>query len=102
MKTATAHRAWDEAWRSEDGRADWLVPDQDVITGAKISLEQGGRRALDLGCGVGRHALALATAGFDVSAIDASDTGIEHLKGRGRQGGPRHRYAGRLDDGTPL
>lgn len=30
----------------------------------------GGRRALDLGCGTGRHTLALVEAGADVAALD--------------------------------
>ena len=37
------------------------------------------RRALDLGCGVGRHALALADAGFEVDAFDGSETGLAVL-----------------------
>jgi ubiquinone/menaquinone biosynthesis C-methylase UbiE len=31
---------------------------------------------LDLGCGVGRHALLLAERGFDVEAIDGSLAGL--------------------------
>ena len=31
---------------------------------------------LDLGCGVGRHALLLAEHGFDVEAIDGSLAGL--------------------------
>src|SRR3954453_9952369 len=32
----------------------------------------GGRRALDLGCGTGRHSLALSEAGARVTALDTS------------------------------
>jgi SAM-dependent methyltransferase len=34
-------------------------------------------RALDLACGTGRHALRLAEAGFDVTAVDISAVAIE-------------------------
>jgi tellurite methyltransferase len=37
---------------------------------------RAARRVLDLGCGVGRHALLLAERGFDVEAIDGSLAGL--------------------------
>ena len=37
-------------------------------------------RFLDLGCGAGRHAIALARDGFDVHATDLSETGINFLQ----------------------
>ena len=37
---------------------------------------RAARRVLDLGCGVGRHALLLAEHGFDVEAIDGSLAGL--------------------------
>jgi tellurite methyltransferase len=35
---------------------------------------------LDLGCGLGRHAIAFAQAGFSVTAIDGSEAAIQHLR----------------------
>ncbi len=35
---------------------------------------------LDLGCGLGRHAVAFAQAGFSVTATDASESAISHLR----------------------
>ncbi|MBC7301684.1 MAG: class I SAM-dependent methyltransferase [Nocardia sp.] len=50
-----------------------LVPDESGVT---PSLP----RALDLACGEGRHALWLATHGWEVTAVDFSQVGID--KGR--------------------
>lgn len=36
-------------------------------------------KVLDLGCGLGRHAIAFALAQFSVTATDASSTAIQHL-----------------------
>jgi len=46
----------------------------------RIDLEEGA--VLDLGCGPGRHALPLARAGLDVTAIDTSQALLEQLRGR--------------------
>ena len=40
----------------------------------------GPRRVLEIGCGVGLHAWLWHEAGFNVTAIDASPTGIAHAK----------------------
>jgi len=77
MNTAsTAYQAWDKRWATEAGRADWIVPEPFVNVRLPVLEQRGVRRVLDLGCGVGRHALALAEAGFDVCALDASPTGL--------------------------
>lgn len=80
FETATAHRSWDETWKSEEGRERWLLPDADVRWRARRVKARGGRRALDLGCGVGRHALYFAGLGFETHAIDGSETGIALLR----------------------
>jgi tellurite methyltransferase len=41
-------------------------------------------RALDIACGVGRHALYLAERGWQVTAVDSSRVGIEILRQRAR------------------
>lgn len=78
--TATAHLDWDNRWKTDEGRADWIKPDASVVAATELAKARGGRKVLDLGCGVGRHALYLAEAGFDVCAIDASETGIAHCR----------------------
>jgi SAM-dependent methyltransferase len=77
--TATAHLTWDERWKSADGRAEWLDPEPFVMDFAGAVSDPGRKRALDLGCGVGRHTLFLAAHGFETYAIDGSDAGIAHL-----------------------
>ncbi|MHA7772267.1 class I SAM-dependent methyltransferase [Roseibium sp. M-1] len=79
-KTDTAHLAWDKRWRTEEGRADWLRPEEDVAGLIETLQGQGPVRALDLGCGVGRHALAFARAGFETHAMDLSEAGLAELQ----------------------
>ena len=72
----TAAESWDKRWATVAGRADWLDPEPDVAALLPELHGRGVRRVLDLGCGVGRHALMLATEGFDVEAIDGSAAGL--------------------------
>ena len=44
-------------------------------------------RALDIACGVGRHAIFLAEHGWSVTAVDSSRVGIEILRQRAREAG---------------
>lgn len=53
----------------------WLVQ-----RAALIRPRQPHATALDLACGVGRHALLLAELGYHVDAWDISDTGLELLQ----------------------
>ena len=52
-------------------------------SGANIS----GKRALDLACGAGRHAVLLAANGLEVLAVDASSVGIEITRRRAAERG---------------
>lgn len=80
MRTDTAHRKWNETWDSAEGRASWSKAEPDVLDCARAAYVSGARRALDLGCGVGRHALALAGLGFEVDALDGSEVGLAMLE----------------------
>lgn len=74
--TATSHLEWDRRWKTEEGRSDWLEPEPEVMAAARLLREAGASRALDLGCGVGRHSIFLSSLGFSVFAFDASHAGI--------------------------
>jgi tellurite methyltransferase len=53
------------------------------------SSRRGAKTALDLGCGVGRHALLLAESGFAVEAFDGSETGLDVLRQAAAASGAR-------------
>ncbi len=78
----TAHEEWDDRWRAavDLGRSEWSVPEPVVVGMVEALRERGARAVLDVGSGLGRHALHFAAAGFAVSAIDASPNGIEELR----------------------
>ena len=48
-------------------------------------------KAFDLGAGAGRDTLALAAAGFDVTAIDLSDRGVARIQQRAKETGVAER-----------
>ena len=78
--SATAHQTWDRNWQTEEGRAAWLEPSPAVTAAVQTLKKQGVKKALDLGCGVGRHALLLAKEGFEVWAADMSGSGLAFAK----------------------
>jgi 2-polyprenyl-3-methyl-5-hydroxy-6-metoxy-1,4-benzoquinol methylase len=67
--------AWNQAWKTEEGRAAWMKPEPFVVEMVESLAAAGVKRVLDLGFGVGRHAILLAKAGFEVEGIDASSNG---------------------------
>ena len=76
IASETAIDAWDKRWATAEGRAEWLDPEPDVVALLPELKARGARRALDLGCGVGRHAVFLAEHGLTVEAIDGSAAGL--------------------------
>lgn len=76
----TAIEAWNKRWATEEGRAGFVEPHSEVLALVPELRARGVRSVLDLGCGVGRHSLLLADAGFDVQAMDGSETGLKVLR----------------------
>ena len=77
---ATAVEAWDERWATPEGRADWLVPHAAVAAVVPMLKARGTQHVLDLGCGVGRHALLFAEHGFTVEAMDGATAGLDFAR----------------------
>lgn len=60
----------------------WLEPAPDVRSLLERWKDAGFSRVLDLGCGLGRHALLFARAGFSVTGFDLSEIGLTKLRER--------------------
>lgn len=73
----TESKAWN--WREEKNTY-WLTPSEDSYYLANRWKEKGYEKLLDFGCGLGRHAVFFAKQGFQVSAFDLSEEGIDHLE----------------------
>lgn len=58
----------------------WIAPDPDVIRFGHMLLGAGRRLVHDVGCGAGRHALALAEAGLHVIASDVTPALVRHVR----------------------
>ncbi|MCA1592113.1 MAG: methyltransferase domain-containing protein [Acidobacteria bacterium] len=84
---------WDERYRRgehagvEPSRL--LVRAVEMLARESVDEKLAARRALDLACGAGRHAIYLAAQGFNVTAVDASRVGVEMVERRARERGLR-------------
>ena len=66
---------WDETTDEK-----WLHPCVESYYYAQLWKKEGRHTLLDLGCGLGRHAIFFAREGFSVSAADLSQYAIDHLR----------------------
>ena len=92
LPTDTADQHWNKIWNNLEKGSKWLVPEPEVERWAKGL--KAGSAILDLGAGVGRHALALNSAGFDVAALDAAPGGLAEIN---RAGPEVETKLGRMD-----
>ena len=77
LKTDTADAHWNKEWAEIEAGSKWLTPEEDVKAWA--AGFQPGAKVLDLGAGVGRHALWLAGQGVEATALDAASEGLAEI-----------------------
>ena len=71
-------QGWEPIWANLDALLEcWRTPEPSVLAWAESLQGAGGRQALDLGCGIGRHTIPLARLGFAVAATDISLSGVK-------------------------
>jgi tellurite methyltransferase len=71
---------WETYWSDETNLDYWKSPSPGVLALIEKYPPQQSSQALDLGCGIGRHAITLARAGYRVIALDTSRVAVENLK----------------------
>ncbi len=71
---------WDTYWADEGEHEWWERPAPEVLALIASRSPEARPEVLDLGCGLGRHAIAFARAGYRVTAVDASATAVAHLR----------------------
>jgi SAM-dependent methyltransferase len=76
---------WETYWGDEDNHDWWEQPAPEVLRFIDSQSPEEVPAVLDLGCGLGRHAIAFARAGFCVTALDTSDAAVAHLGGWSRK-----------------
>lgn len=84
---------WDGFYADRSKPVPFFVakPDENLVSYLDRGLISPGR-ALDVGCGPGRNALYLASAGFAVDAVDLSPAAIAWAEDRAREAGAKVRF----------
>lgn len=85
---------WNARYRGRDHTA--AAEPLPLLTCAIAGAPPG--RALDLGCGTGRHAVWLVERGWQVDAVDGAAAGIELLLARAERAGCRERVRPHVAD----
>jgi SAM-dependent methyltransferase len=87
----STRQEWDERFRSgshDDPTADPFLEVSRKHWGLLPARDAGVKHAaLDVACGAGRHALALAAGGFAVTAVDFSSEGLRKGEAAARERG---------------
>lgn len=71
-------------WNERYSRGEHIISEPMPLL-VRVASELKPGRALDLACGVGRHAIFLAERGWQVTAVDASRVGIELARAAARE-----------------
>lgn len=70
-------KSWD--W-SKNTEQKWLLPCVESPYLAERWTGLSFNKFLDIGCGLGRHSIYMAEKGFNITALDLSEYGVDHLK----------------------
>lgn len=70
---------WETYWSHQDNHDWWKNPAPEVLDFIRSISPIERPKVLDLGCGLGRHAIAFALAQFSTTATDTSSTAIQHV-----------------------
>ncbi len=100
MEETKDNRIWEAYWNDNDDHSWWKRPDPDVLRFISTQSPEERPNVLDIGSGLERHAIAFAQARFSVSATDASESAVSHLRvwarhpsaGRSGEAGSRYRH----------
>ena len=71
-------------WKNAQ-QEEWMTPSEDSFYLAAKWAAEGAHSILDLGCGMGRHAVYFAQKGFEVTAVDLSKDAVEFTKKNGEE-----------------
>ena len=74
-------------WATVNDKSTWLDPCEESYYYAEKWRRENRRSVLDLGCGLGRHAVLFAKYGFKTTAIDLSDEALAFLRNYRREAG---------------
>ena len=85
MGNIVESKGWNWAIVDKKAAEPWLTPSKEAYYYLHRWSEQGKKDMLDLGCGLGRHTLQFARAGFNVSALDISSDAVEFTKNAAQQ-----------------
>lgn len=69
---------WDEIYKTQGEVQSDVLPT--AIMAAELFKKENIKNVLDLGCGMGRHSVFFAKQGFDVTATDISEKGVEETQ----------------------
>lgn len=71
---------WNSQWENEADRRSWMKEENKVLEIVSLLAEKKIKRILDLGAGVGRHALLFAQQGYETWAADSSEAGLNYIR----------------------
>lgn len=88
MKTENV-QSWDKHYSEKTRILNY--PDETVVSYVSVHKNQlEGKKAIDIGCGCGRHSFLLRDYGMDVTAIDGSKAAIDYATKKAEKLGLDH------------